>query len=330
MLRRFFRKSPWKIFAAVCTGLATAIGAVVKVPDINSKVAEWLSAAIYTDPKTHHYNLRLWFLPFEALALTLAAALLLLAILFIRQHYISTASAVTREIEDLNRALIRERTVNEDMMAAVKAIRNQAKRVNAPQALDSLTLRYFINRDLSATHYRQAVIRGIEDPILFWESRIFVSDEADSVDSLSAIHFNVRDLSDPPHKIVYLPTENQDRIKRTCLFFLPPIQRGESRRFELSYRWPGLFNRLKSAHEDFEYEELASEPIRLFRLEFYLQEGQGNRLHCEVNGPTHANQSLTSQQYSDPTGWKGSGYIYEVRDIPAGQVQFGLRMELRN
>jgi hypothetical protein len=262
--------------------------------------------------------------------LTLAAGLLLLTILYIRQHYLSTPGAVARQIEDLTKALTRERAVNEDMMAAVKAIRNQAKRVNAPQALDSLTLRYFINKDLSGTHSREVVIRGIEDPILFWESRIFASDEADSVDSLSAINFSVRDLSVPPHKIVYLPTENQDRIKRTCLFFLPPIQRGESRRFELSYQWPGLFNRLKSTHEDFEYEELASEPIPLFRLEFYLQEGQGRTLHCEVNGPNHTHQSLSSHEYVNPTGWKGKGYIYEVKDIPAGQVQFGLRMELKD
>jgi len=329
-LRPYLRKSTWKIFTAVCTALVGAIGALLKIPDINRTLAVWLNAAIYTDPNSHQYALHPWFVPFEVLALAMAAGLLLLSISAIRQHFVSAGDAGLLEREELRKALNTEKNATESMMSAVKEIRNQAKKVNAPHALDSLTLRYFINKDLSGTHFRQVVIRGVNDPILFWESRIFASDEADSVDSLSAIHFSVRDLSVPPHKIVYLPTENQARIKRACLFFLPLIQPGESRTFEVSYQWPGLFNRLNSTPEDFEYEELTSEPIPFFRLEFYLQEGQGRRLHCEVNGPPHDNMVFGANEYQDPSGWKGFGYVYEIRNVPAGQGKFGLRIELKD
>jgi hypothetical protein len=307
-----FQKSTPAIFFSLLTGSIAVIGILAKIFSYDKTIALWLSHAVATDPATKAPELKLWFVPVLFFILAIAVGLVLMVIWTIKRHYTEAGEQVA-----LN-----------ELMSAVRQIRDQAKQTKI-KAWDSLTFIYLINKDFSGSQTRVAVMKAVDQPVHFWESINAVEDEADPVESLSAVNYRVRDLSSPLRNIVYLPSENYKRIKKACLFFLPPIQPGESRRFEISFQWPGMFKRLRKNAEDVEFTTTTREVLSLYRVEVYLQEGTGLALHCTITGDQYPNQTLTAAP-CQVNGWRGNGYIYEVKDIPAGNLHLILKAQLKN
>ena len=224
-------------------------------------------------------------------------------------------------------ARTKDQAALDDVMGAVRRIRDQTKHAKKIKAWKSISFTYLIHKDLSGTVRQTAVMKAIEFPVHFWEHQITAEDEADDADSLAALNYTVEDSGSPAADIVYLPAENGRKSKRACLFFLPQLEAGDARQFQVSYEWPRLFKRLKTSEEDFDYETYSVEDVACYRLEVYLQQGAGGVLQCEITGDQHKEQTLIPGTHNE-NGWKGTGYIYEVKNIPAGDIHLVLRTRL--
>jgi hypothetical protein len=313
-LKKVNEKSTLGAFLLILTGLVAMVGLVGKILDEDKSIALWLSHAISTNPITKSPELKPTFIPFVFLALFITSGFLLLIIWTVQHNYAQTNDQVA-----LN-----------EIMGSVRQIRDQGKQTKI-KAWDQITIRYLINKDLSGSQTKTSVIKSIDLPVHYWESINSVEDEADPADSLAAINFRVIDISSPANNsnIVYLPTENGKRSKKACLFFLPPIQPGENRKFESSFQWKGMFKRLKTTSEDVEFSTDTREILPDYRFEIYLEEGSGKRLDCQITGDRYASEKLAASSYS-VNGWKGTGYVYTVTNIPAGSLRFVLRAELKS
>jgi hypothetical protein len=60
----------------------------------------------------------------------------------------------------------------------------------------------------------------------------------------------------------------------------------------------------------------------------YLEASFGKSPLCENTGPSHPGETLVAQEFADATGWKGRGYVYEAKDVPAGDAHFILKVDL--
>jgi hypothetical protein len=305
-------KSTIGLFFWLLGGLVAAIALIGKILDLDKPIALWLSHAITTNGTTREPELKLWFVPFIFLGLLIVVGFALMVIWTIKNHYYKTDDKVALD----------------EMMSAVRKIRDQTKQTRV-KFWDSLIFVYLINKDFSGSLNRISVMKSVDTPVHFWESVNTAEDEADAADSLATLNYQVKDLSSPQSNIVYLPSENTKRCKRACLFFLPPIQPGESRKFEISFQWPGLFKRLKKNSEDFEFRTTTKESLSLYRIEVYLQEGTKSALECEITGDQHPDQTLVSSKY-EMNGWRGHGYTYEVRNVPAGDLRLILKTKLKD
>ena len=310
--KKIEEKSTLGLFFAILTGIVVLGGFVGKIFDLDKPIALFLSHAIVVDATTKAPELKLWFVPILLLALLISASLILMVIWTVKNHFYQT----------------KDQNALEELMGAVRQIRDQAKQTKI-KAWESLTFIYLINKDFSGSQSRISVMKAVDLPVHFWESVNNAEDEADSVRSLAEVNYKVRDLSSPQNNIVYLPSENGQRCKKACLFFLPPIQPGQSRKFEISFQWPGLFRRLKKTSEDFEFTTSTREILSLYRVEIYLQEGTGSSLDCEITGDQHASQSLRAEKY-ESNGWSGYGFVYQVTDLPAGNLRLVLKAKLKS
>jgi hypothetical protein len=312
-VRRFFdEKSTFSIFVVLFTGLLTVITVTGKMLDGDKYIAKWLASGLTVNATTKLVEFKLWFIPVVLLELCLIVGSGLMVIQTLKVYFTQ---------DDSKKAL-------EDLMSAVRQIRDQGKQTKI-KAWESLTATYLINKDFSGNITRTQVLKAVDQPVHFWESLNVVEDEADGASSLAAVNYRVRDLSSNISNIVYLPSENGRRCKKACLFFLPPIQPGERRKFEITYQWPGCFKRMRKNTEDIEFTTTTREVLPLYRLEVYLQDGTGATLECQITGDQHPSQTLTATPY-EFQGWKGRGYIYEIKDIPAGSLRLILKAEVKN
>jgi hypothetical protein len=222
-----------------------------------------------------------------------------------------------------------QRALNE-LMGAVRLIRDQTKINSGIKAWESVQFIYLINKDFSGSLTRSNQVMAVDEDLHFIETSSTVEDEADPADSLASVKFRVESQSpDPTDNVVYLPSENQQRMKKACIFFLPPIKAGGSRKYKTSYEWPGMFRKLKKrSTEDFEFNSHTKLPMREFITEVYLEEGTGGMVECEIVGGVYPTQSLTLNTNAFGA-WRGRGYTYKVTNIPAGEVHLVLRVTIR-
>jgi hypothetical protein len=311
ILKTINEKTTFGLFMAILTGLVGAVGLVGKILDADKRIALWLSKAIALDPSTKAPVLKAWFVPFVFLGIAIASGFLLLIIVTVQRHFAKTDDQIALE----------------EMMGSVRQIRDQGKQTKI-KAWKTITLRYLIDKDLSGSLTKISEIQAVDVPVHYWESVNSVEDEADPADSLATIGYRVVDLSSPANSIVYLPSENGRRSKRACLFFLPPIQPGETRKFETFFKWKGMFLRLKKVPEDISFSTNTRDSLPAFRLEVYLEQGSGKSLDCQITSSRYAGDGLTAGTYA-VNGWNGSGWVYQATNVPAGSLQFTLRAKLK-
>jgi hypothetical protein len=304
-------KSALSLFIWLLGGVVAAVGLIGKILDLDKSIASWISQAYTINQATKAPELKWWFVCVVFLVLVVATSFMLLLLYTVTRRYART----------------KDQAALDDVMGAVRRIRDQTKNTKKIKAWKSISFTYLIHKDLSGTVRQTAVMKAVNFPVHFWEHQIGAEDEVDDAESLAAINYTVEDSASPAADIVYLPAENGKKAKRACLFFLPQMEAGDARQFQVSYEWPRLFKRLKTSEEDFDYETYSLEKVESYRLEVYLQKGAVGALECEITGDQHCGQTLTPASHSED-GWKGLGYIYEVKNIPAGDIHLVLRTKL--
>jgi hypothetical protein len=313
-IRTINEKSTFTVFFSILAGLVTSIGIVGKIWDKDKAIALWISHATVINPITKDPELRTTTIIVVLFGVFVLSGFALLLIWTFQHRFAKTSDQVA-----LN-----------EFMGSVRQIRDQGMQTKI-KAWDQITLRYLINKDFTGVHSKTLVMRAVDHPVHYWESVNTVEDEADSAESLASINYRVEDMTTPSinSKIVYLPSENGKRLKKACLFFLPPIEPNQVRTFNTFYEWKGMFKRLKTTSEDLDYSTHTRDILPSFCMEVYLEEGTGKRLECAITGDTYKNQKIESRSYSS-NGWKGSGFIYTVTDIPPGNLHLVLRIELKS
>lgn len=312
-VKKFFEdKSVFGLLTTIVAVGTAVVGLIGKILSVDKDLAVWIASALTTDPVRHQAVFKSWFLPI-LVAILLSWALLALLLLWI----------VARRFKRS-----KEQIALDEVMSSVRQIRDQAKQLGI-KAWESVHFVYLINKDFSGSERRTNVAKAVDRPLHFLESVTAVEDEAEAAESLSAIKFCVRNLGSDTQNIVYLPSENAQRRKRACLFFLPPIEPGTTRKYETFFQWPGMFRRLKNNSEDFEFRSHTRDTLERFTIEIYLQEGTGGVLECEITGNSHQGQSLKAETCRLGE-WTGQGWVYEVKDVPPGDLLLALKAKIRN
>jgi hypothetical protein len=313
-VKNFFEgKSVFTLLTAVIVGITTTIGIVGKVLAADKNLARWLENSLKNVGKDN-VEFKPGFEIVLLLVLLSWAALVLLALWTFLRRFQET----------------KEQRALDEFMSAVRLIRDQTKNNVGIKSWESVHFIYLIDKDLSGSLTRVNQVKAVNEDLHFIETSSTVEDEADPADSLAAVSFIAESLSsNPTDNIVYLPSENQQRMKKACIFFLPPIQAGTSRKYKTSYAWPGMFKKLKKRSEDFEFNTHTKLLMTDYVCEVYLQENSGGILECEIAGNLYSTQTLGAATYTFGA-WRGRGYIYKVTDIPAGDVHLTLRVWIRS
>jgi hypothetical protein len=245
---------------------------------------------------------------------------------------VMTIPSATQRVETQNTPPEKRAPIPEDLMGAVRQIRDQARRrPGAIKAFDTVHFLYLVSTDFSAKVIKTYEVRAVGEPLHFWESEISSADEADAAESFESICFRVRDVSGVVDKnVVYLPTSNELRRKGACIFFLPPVKpKNDLRKIEISYAWKGLLRRLAKVPEDLNFNTKVRDKMRSCTIEIYIQEGFEQRLDCDITGAHYPKESLQSASYETSDGsWRGKGYRYTVLDLPKGENRLTLRARL--
>ncbi len=215
------------------------------------------------------------------------------------------------------------------MMRAASRIREQlTPPALAPiKSIDRVRITYLIEKDFSATLYREFDIRSREQPLHFWSTASRASAYAQPVDYLDDIQFKVTDRSG--RQLAYLPTENSPLFKEVVIYFLPRIEPGEehARQVVISYRWPQMLRQMEQVgEEDFNYTVESKDPVPLFEVRFFMEPGTGLNLMCEVGGPQYGTAQLLKGRHEEKE-W--DGYVYRVENGPAGTARYSLTLRLK-
>jgi hypothetical protein len=166
---------------------------------------------------------------------------------------------------------------------------------------------YHVSRDFSAEVHRRYTIRAGDTPLHLWITSMDASSDSQPAVTFADIQFRLigRDTNS---EAVYLPAENGRFNKQACIFFLPPIQPGEEREFEVAYRWPGLLLSLqKNNWEDFTFSFKSAGAIEQFEFELYLEDGTGGNLDCKEIGIKLPESEIATA--TNDRGWRGYRYL---------------------
>jgi hypothetical protein len=168
----------------------------------------------------------------------------------------------------------------------------------------SARISYQVSKDFDAEVRRRYVIRAGDVPLHLWVSSIAASDDSEPRANFSDIEYQ---LIGRGSEAVYLPAENDRFNKSACIFFLPAIQPGEEREFEVVYRWPGLLRGLlRNGWEDFTFSFKSAEAIEDFEVEIFLEDGTGGQIYLTEIGLPLPVKSLVST--TNGRGWRGWRY----------------------
>jgi hypothetical protein len=184
---------------------------------------------------------------------------------------------------------------------------------------------YNISNDFTTRVRRVYRVRAGDSPLYFLERGFRVREHADSIKELIDIDFQVRDTQDP-NGVVYLPVTNEGRNKSVCVFFLPRIERQQTREIEISYQWPRMLRGLRiDGEEEFSLRHKSSSLLKDFSMSFYMEPGTGGHLVGEESGPAIPHREIL---FAD-SQLKWPGIRYAGKEIPIGVLAHGIRFRLR-
>lgn len=200
--------------------------------------------------------------------------------------------------------------------ASVIRARQMPNSIETIKTYDTIKVTYRVWKDFTTKVVREYRIRAVTDPLNFWELAIQPTSYADPVEYLSDIRFKVLDVTDPNNQepVVYLQTENDLRLKRVCIYFLPQLLKSATARtIQVSYEWPKHFEQLRRlGREELSFRFNSVEPTLSVRVEIFIEDGSGGRLDLDVISTyPHTTKPLKE------VGW--SGHVYEATVLPTGR-----------
>lgn len=194
---------------------------------------------------------------------------------------------------------------------------NQKIRKTFTRVQEDLTI--FKNGDLHAD--RLFHIKTAGDKIFYWEITIRPEPEAQPVNFVSELDFQVRDESGKDYEIVYLISRNDPWAKHVVLFFLPAIEPAElePRKIRLTYRWPKYWTLLKNGSElsSFSLRSPVEHLVRTYKME----SGAGELLVKPEQNVPGARLTPYGPDASNFLGW-----TYEATNYTEDQLQFTLEV----
>lgn len=152
-----------------------------------------------------------------------------------------------------------------------------------------------VESDGTTTTVEQASVRiAADEPLHFWKRTIESDPESDPVSLLSGLNFKVRDL-DQSKGVTFLPVRDEEKVKEVCLFFLPEIKKGETRKLEIYWKWPKYLKRLIDRNEAIYAFGFSGRPgmTSKFHIDFIFSAKLGP-VDCENQSPPGIPSGLTS------------------------------------
>jgi hypothetical protein len=231
----------------------------------------------------------------------------------LREELVTERKRVQTTLE--SRAHNLQKTLDGTIRAASR-IRDQmfpAVANGAGKSIEAVHYLYYINKKFDAEVHRHYRISAGDTPLHFWESSIAVSPDASPAETFVDLDFRVIS-HDAARDVVFLPTKNDLQRKVACYFFLPRLEPGNTREFEVAYQWPGMaLQLLKQGFEEFTFRFQSAGRLRSYCLEIYLEPGSGGTLTCEEIGILLPQKTL--ERVSSHQGWPG--WKYAAEDVPA-------------
>jgi hypothetical protein len=315
---RFFRDrlagpgNTSRIGILVLTGslLAALIGFLMNLKDARELMTKGISLGLRIEPEPTKIEVQGWFFFVVSLGMFVSLAIFLL---WVQAEFKGRSDHTVRTLRGV-----------------MRAAGNICQRLFPPGHLTDHTYEkihfvYQIQKDFTTLVRRTYQVRAGASPIYFVERIFRVRDFADSADSFIDIDFKVRDIHDP-NGVVYVPLENERRNKSACIFFLPRIEPGAVRTFEISYKWPKMTRSLRvEGEEEFAFRNSTANDMAEFCLEIYLEPGSGGALSWEESGHPIPNKSILEAE--SQLGWPG--VIFSGTNIPPAVVSAGIRLRLR-
>ena len=216
------------------------------------------------------------------------------------------------------------------MINAAFRIRQQLWSGGQPNFHLTMRSQYWIKKDFSANVRTEYEIKAVDGPIHFWEYVFGEESEASPVEYLLDINFRI--IDDHGHEVVYLLSGNGARSKRVVLYFHPFIDPsvGDSRRFVISYSWPGYFLHLKERKQEALLFPITAKLLELMECEVFMEPGTSYILKSEEYGSSqgqpHLEEVTSAAQQGMSERWKG--WKYSVRKAPQGE--YGILLRLQN
>jgi hypothetical protein len=256
------------------------------------------------------------------LLMGVVALIILLSIFLIRALVVSLRP--TDALRRRNKVAIK--TLRK-MMAAASQIRNQ---LFPPAALPVKRLRlcegtYLIHKNFDMEVKTRYEVLASDKHVHFVQCDIGVENEADEAEFLDYIGFRVKDGKN--QFIPYLPSRDDPRYKGVMIYFLPEIDPAETkpRTLMVTYLWPGGFKRLSvSGQEEFIWDLRSKDNIPSATYQFFLENGTGKVLHCQVTGSTQGTQNLEDGKIHPDKGW--DGWQYTIENAPPGEYRLMIRL----
>ena len=214
------------------------------------------------------------------------------------------------------------------MMRAAALIRNQMvpPSTTTLRTFHSIKIEVNIDKDWMTKVSRENVISCVGGVMHYWVLNLQGSSCSKPMDYLDDINFKIHNES-IDSRVVYLPTKNDPLSKQVVLYFLPQMQPGDPpRTVKWSYSWPEYNGELRDeGREEMWFRVQSANPVDLFELEIYIEDLADKTLTCEESGYHYAESSITEKTYP---GKAGKGYVYVVRNAPAGQNRFAISVKL--
>lgn len=309
-------KHPVRIVGGTIVFLFTVLGFARNAEWFGSKFDQLVTKGVVIVPGQAAVQTRLWFFLSFVLLVCAVAALLLL---YLRSELMRRE--VTRNRDE--RRTVAFKTLM-GMMRAASRIRD---RIFPParkplKSFRSIKAVFNIHSNFDTEVREEYEIYSSDEPVHFLSLVEGVTDAADPVEYLDDINFKVIDNSG--HEVVYLPTENDGRLKRVVLYFLPRIEpREDPRKIVVSYRWPGMAKQLDLlGEEDYSWEPTSRDPIALLEYSIFSEPGTKRVLACELAGPSNATETLSA--VSNDKGWEG--FCYKIENSPGGRCALTVKL----
>jgi hypothetical protein len=339
--RHFSKKPLISVIVTVTVSLLSVGELLEKSTALRVWEEGFVHSGIRYDTSTHTLDVRLWFLwLLFALAWMVIVLVALQGRSYLRectatQKNEKQAAEIERlrvEVQDGSRE-IQERIAKtqrtlKGMMRAASNIRDRVTPVHPTltKSICAVRMVYLIHKDFSTEVTREYEIRATTEPIHYWGLSNAPTADADPVEFLSDLKFAVTHTAGEG-EVVYLPTLNEPRDKRVTVYFLPRIEPGSpSRKFRLSFRWPGYNRSLKlRGEEDFSTRLSSANTISEVRIEVYLEDESMGVLRGEMTGPIYSSDVITHCEHAD-LHWKG--FIYKTCNIPEGNQRVSFTAKL--